>query len=664
MDIEKVIEQVRSYNPEADFELIKKAYWIAAIAHQGQQRLSGEPFISHPLWVAYILAELKLDVVTIAAGLLHDVVEDTILIPEEIKEFFGDEIAGLVDGVTKLRDIARQSRETRRVENLRKMLMAMAADIRVILIKLVDRLHNMRTLGSLERDRQIRVAHETQEIYAPLAHRLGIGRIKAELEDLALLYLETERYKEIKEKVAADKQRREAYIEEVKKILEERLKEVGIKAVVTGRSKHYYSIYRKMVSQNKTFEEIYDLFALRVITNSKQDCYGVLGIVHALWKARPGRFKDYINMPKTNMYQAIHTTVMGPHNRLMEVQIKTKEMHEVAEYGVAAHWRYKEGKPRDAKFDEKLAWLRRIVQTQEELGDEWDFMDGVMTDLFADEVFVFTPKGEIKALPRGSTPIDFAYSIHTDVGSHCKGARVNNRIVPLRYKLISGDIVEIMTSPRAHPSRDWLGLVKTVRARGKIRQWLLKSRVEEVEGEKPPSKDEAGREFHPPSQAGWPLPLVKPRQRASSTGVRVSGVMDMDVRFAKCCSPVPGDKVVGYVTQGRGVSIHRKDCPNILALPEISKRRLPVSWDQGSSASFEVGITSLAHDRAGLMADMLAAISATQTTINAADARKTEDSMATCHFTVLISHQTELEDILKALEKVPGVVKTYRSKPI
>ncbi|MDI6792527.1 MAG: bifunctional (p)ppGpp synthetase/guanosine-3',5'-bis(diphosphate) 3'-pyrophosphohydrolase [bacterium] len=659
IDIEKVIEQVKSYNPETDFELIRKAHRVAAEAHEGQERLSGGPFISHPLWVAYILAELKLDAVTIAAGLLHDVVEDTSVDSDKIKKQFGDEVAVLVDGVTKLRDIARQSRETRRVENLRKMLVAMAADIRVILIKMADRLHNMCTLGSLTRNHQIRVAHETQEIYAPLAHRLGMGRIKAELEDLALLYLEPEIYKEIKENVAADKKRQEVYIEEARKLLEEKLKETGIKATVTGRSKHYYSIYRKMVSQHKKFEEIYDLFALRVITKSVKDCYVALGIVHAVWKARPGRFKDYINIPKTNMYKAIHTTVMGPNHQLMEVQIKTEEMHRVAEYGVAAHWRYKEGKPGDAEFDKDLVeWSRRIVQ--EELGDEHDFMDGIMGGLFTDEVFIFTPKGEIRALPRGSSPIDFAYSIHTAVGNHCLGARVNNRIVPLRYKLVSGDIVEILTAPRAHPSQDWLNIVKTPRARGRIRQWFRLKVEEEQGGEKPLHKEEVGKE------ARAPLPLLpaKRRQRPSSTGVMVSGLLDMDVHFARCCNPVPGDKIIGYVSQGRGISVHRKGCTNILGLPGISQRSVSVSWDQDSAASFEAGITVDAHDRSKLMADMLAAISNTQTIINAADAKKEKSGMAKCHFTVLINNQEKLETIIKVLEAVHGVVRTYRTKPI
>ncbi|MFZ5626886.1 MAG: RelA/SpoT family protein, partial [Bacillota bacterium] len=638
-----LVRKIRNFNPQADLSLVEKAYQKAAAAHAGQVRQSGEPYISHPLAVAYILAQLELDLVTIAAALLHDVVEDTEVTLEEIRQEFGDEVALLVDGVTKLSRIEYRSKEEQQAENWRKMLLAMARDIRVILIKLADRLHNMRTLKFQSPRKQKEIAAETLDIYAPLANRLGIFRIKWELEDLSLRYLEPEMYYELVERIAKKRTEREALINQVIKELSERLAAVGIGAEISGRPKHFYSIYKKMWQQQKDLSEIYDLIAVRVIVDNVKDCYGTLGIVHTLWTPVPGRFKDYIAMPKQNMYQSLHTTVIGPNGEPLEVQIRTWEMHRTAEYGIAAHWRYKEGIKEPGELDEKLTWLRQILEWQRELGDAKEFIENLKIDLFDESVFVFTPKGDVIELPAGSVPIDFAYRIHTDVGHRCVGAKVNGKIVPLDYKLKNGDIVEIITSRQAAPSRDWLQLVQTPQAKNRIKQWFKREKREEnilrgrellekearkagleLEDIKQERLQEICRKFtvsspedllaavgdgtftavqvlnkikelkeerekaQRPKTAASELQeaqdVVKPWKGGgrANQGIMVLGMDNLLVRLARCCSPVPGDPIVGYVTRGKGVSVHRADCHNVVNFQETEKERIiEVTWEQG-----------------------------------------------------------------------------------
>lgn len=622
MSLEDLLEQVQRYQPQGDLSIIEKAYNFAEKAHEGQSRISGEPYFIHPVAVASILARLELDIPTIAGGLLHDVVEDTKITLVELEKEFGVEIAQLVDGVTKLSRIEFRSKEEQQVENLRKMFLAMAKDIRVVLIKLADRLHNMRTLKHQSAWKQREIAEETLEIFAPLAHRLGIFAIKWELEDLAFRYLEPEQYYHLVEGISMKRREREAYIDQVMNILKERLVEVGIKADIQGRPKHFYSIYKKMKEQGKELSEIYDLIAVRVIVESIKDCYGALGIVHTLWKPIPGRFKDYIAMPKPNMYQSLHTTVMGPQGEPFEIQIRTFEMHRTAEFGIAAHWKYKEGGKGGSKdFDQRLAWLRQILEWQTELRDAREFMETLKIDVFSDVVFVFTPKGDVFELPAGSVPIDFAYRIHSDVGHRCIGSKVNGRIVPLDYTLKNGDIVEILTSKQANgPSRDWLKLVKTSQAKNRIRQWFRKEKREEniargkeilekelkKQGLEPGELFKSDRilevskrfNFNNPDEffatlgdgALSPIQVIArvkddiykgkklpdesiltelPAEKKStgygkaSQGIRVRGVDDVLIRLSRCCNPLPGDPIVGYVTRGRGVSVHRADCPNV-----------------------------------------------------------------------------------------------------
>ncbi|MDD3599766.1 MAG: bifunctional (p)ppGpp synthetase/guanosine-3',5'-bis(diphosphate) 3'-pyrophosphohydrolase, partial [Firmicutes bacterium] len=597
--LDGLLEKARTNRPDVDLSLIENAWAYAQKAHDGQVRESGEPYFDHPVAVAFILADMNLDPNTIAAGLLHDVIEDTGKSYGEISEAFGPEIAALVDGVTKLSRMDFKSREEQQAESLRKMFVAMAKDIRVILIKLADRLHNMRTLDYSPPEKQKRVAGETLEIYAPLAHRLGMWRMKWELEDLSLRYLDSIAYYELVERVATKRQEREGYIEEARETLEAALDEIGISAEIQGRPKHFYSIYRKMEKQGKDFGEIWDLMGLRVIVGTLRECYAVLGAVHSIWKPIPGRFKDYVAMPKSNMYQSLHTTVIGPRGEPLEIQIRTWEMHRTAEYGIAAHWRYKEGGGSGGDFEEKITWLRQILEWQKETRNGTEFVETLKVDLFSDEVYVFTPRGDVKTLPAGSTPVDFAYSIHTDIGHSCSGARVNGRMVPLSTKLSTGDIVEIITSKsQAGPSRDWLAIAKTSKAKGKIRQWLKEQRREASveQGKELIEKElrrlglevranmkeerllEVAQKFSYQSasdllgsvgygklsaaqvvtrlvperaadEAPRPLP-TRPKSR-SSHGVRVPGVDNVLVRFARCCNPVPGDEIIGYVTRGR-----------------------------------------------------------------------------------------------------------------
>lgn len=652
MDIAKIIKKVRSYNPSADIEAIKEAYHFACEVHKDQIRLSGKPFISHPLWVAYILADLHLDTPTIIAGLLHDTIEDANLDESSLAERFTEEVSHLVEGVSRMSEIARTSKGEERIENLRKMLIAMARDIRVVLVKLADRLHNMRTLEFLDHNSRLKTAHETLEIYAPLAHRLGMGRIKWELEDLAFMYIEPTAYEDIKKRVSRARRDQVQYIEKVITLLMEEFKEMGIEAEISGRPKHFYSIYKKMCEQKKSFEEIYDILAIRVITNSVKDCYGVLGIVHAIFKPIPGRFKDYIGFPKSNMYQALHTTVIGPRGEPLEIQIKTFQMHRTAEEGIAAHWHYKEGGVKDKDLDERLGYFRQLLDWQKELIDPQEFMESLKIDVFADTVFVFTPKGEIKELPRDSTPIDFAYAIHTDVGNRTIAAKVNGRIVPLRYRLNSGDRVEIITSARAHPTEDWLKIVKTGKARGRIRRWLR----EEIE---PPGPQE------PPKIEARRRRARLPDRETKSVGVVIAGANGLNLHLAKCCNPVPDDEIIGYITQGRGmISIHRRDCLNLLSLVNDPNRIIEVWWDKADTAvNYEARISLLAHDRVNLLADILMAISSTSTIINAAQARAIGGGLAKCGFEVEISDKKALERVIREVEKVESVLEVYRSQP-
>nr|WP_277998905.1 bifunctional (p)ppGpp synthetase/guanosine-3',5'-bis(diphosphate) 3'-pyrophosphohydrolase [Moorella sulfitireducens] len=710
-------QQVKSYRPGADLKLLHDAYQFAATAHRGQKRRSGEDYITHPLNVAAILAELQLDVVTIAAAILHDVVEDTPIRLDTIKDIFGEEVALLVDGVTKLSRLECKTKEEQQAETLRKMFLAMAQDIRVILIKLADRLHNMRTLKHHQPEKQKEIARETLEIFAPLAHRLGIFRLKWELEDQALRYLEPERYYELVNSINMKRQEREEYIQQVVKILGEKLAEGKIKADIQGRPKHFYSIYNKMMKQGKELSEIYDLIAVRVIVDSIKDCYAVLGLVHALWKPIPGRFKDYIAMPKPNMYQSLHTTVIGPNGDPFEIQIRTWEMHRTAEYGIAAHWRYKEdGGNSDPDFEKKLTWLRQLLDWQREMRDPREFMESLKIDLFSDRVYVFTPKGDVVELPAGSVPIDFAYRVHTDVGHRCTGARINGRIVPLDYKLKTGDIVEILTTKGSRPSRDWLHIVKTSQAKNRIRQWFRKEEREKnlargremLEREcqkqgldpeeilKPSLLQEAARKFNvagsedllvmvgdgvlPPSQVIGRLKgdeeLPSPGEAAKtaikpwsgygkpSHGIRVKGVDNLDIRLAHCCNPLPGDAILGYITRGRGVSVHRSDCPNINHHLDTEKERIiEVAWEDTADATYQVHIEALALDRPNLAMDIMAAVADTKTIINSIHARATRNDQALVDLKIEIRSLEHLNYIMDKIRRIRDVMDVKRVIP-
>lgn len=718
MGLKKLISEMTKYNPEADVDFVKRVYAFAEKAHEGQLRISGEPFITHPLGVAEILAKLELDTVTIAAGLLHDVVEDTDIQLEAIEEQFGAEIALLVDGVTKLSRIEFKNKMEQQVENLRKMFFAMAKDIRVILIKLADRTHNMRTLKHMMPAKQREIAEETLEIFAPLAHRLGIFKMKWELEDLSLRYLEPEKYYELVDGIAKKRAEREAYIATVSEMLREKLLAVGIEADIQGRPKNFFSIYNKMVRQQKELAEIFDLIAVRVLVESVKDCYGALGIIHTLWKPIPGRFKDYIAMPKSNMYQSLHTTVIGPQGEPFEIQIRTWDMHRTAEYGIAAHWRYKEGQKGDEDFEQKLSWLRQLLEWQSDMGDAREFMETLKIDLFSDTVFVFTPKGDVVELPAGSTPIDFAYRIHTQVGHRCIGAKVSGKIVTLDYQLKNGDIVEINTTKVANgPSRDWLNIVKTSEARNKIRAWFKKENREEniVRG-----RDALEREVkklgEEPSEVLKPerfaeilrkmnflsvedlyaavgngsvttqqvltrlrddikkdkslnleeLLKKEPRKqkKAASSGIIVKGEEDVLIRLARCCNPVPGDPIVGYITRGRGVSVHRRDCRNILQHEnDETERMIEVSWDRADHGSYHVHLELSAMDRAGLLTDVMAIITEMKISADWVNARGAKNRMATIDLVLEIQSLEQLEHIMNKIRRVKDVYDVWRVTP-
>jgi GTP pyrophosphokinase len=696
-------EEVASYLPNADFSLLEKAYVFSAKVHKGQTRLSGEPYLIHPLEVAMILAKLRMDLPTVSAGLLHDVLEDTLTSFGELKELFGEEIANLVDGVTKISKLPLTDPKVSQAETYRKMIMAMAKDIRVILIKLADRLHNVRTLEYHEEEKRKLIAKETIEIYAPLAHRLGIEWMKNELENLAFRHLDPVAYNEIYRKLRRFEKEKQKYIEEVKEILKKILKENGIEAEIQGRIKEPYSVYEKMKRLGIDFEQVYDLLAFRVIVNTEQECYQALGIVHSLWTPVPGRFKDYIALPKPNFYQSLHTTVIGPYGERMEVQIRTWEMHKVAEDGIAAHWKYKTGKGLDEEEVKKIGWLRQILELQQELEDSKEFLHILKIDLYPDEVYVFTPKGEVKVLPKGATPIDFAYSIHTDIGNHCYGARVNGKLVPLDYELKSGEIVEILTSPKAHPNRDWLKFAKTSRARTKILKFLREQEKNHAiilgqelcekelkkiglslsEFQKKEEFKKLLESFNFKSSddlfaaigfgkitvsqvvdkiAPQETPIKKSERKRIKLDnlIKINGMENLLVYFAKCCNPLPGDEVVGFITRGHGISIHTSDCPNVLSIPP--ERYVEVEWKGENGFLFPVKIKVQAEDRKGLLAALSNSISQMGINILKAYVNTTKTGEALNFFEVEISNTKQLEKLLSHLRKVKGVKRVERVK--
>jgi guanosine-3',5'-bis(diphosphate) 3'-pyrophosphohydrolase len=707
-ELESLLNEVKKSQPGAEPGLIERAYRFSEARHRGQQRASGEPYLSHPIEVAKLLLSFKMDAVTVTAGLLHDVLEDTPTTKQDLERDFGREIAELVDGVTKLGKLAFSSREERQAENFRKMLVAMARDLRVLLIKLADRLHNMRTLDYLPVERARKIAQETIDIYAPLAHRLGMAKVKAELEDLALRALQPDAYQELQKRVAKRRLEREVDINHVIAIIEKKLTEVGIESQIRGRPKHFYSIWKKMHDQGREFDGIYDLTAVRVITASVRDCYAALGVIHSLWKPVPGRFKDFIAMPKVNMYQSLHTTVIGPKGEPVEIQIRTWDMHRIAEDGIAAHWLYKEKKTGKDKVDDSLVWLRQLMESQQDTKDPTEFLESVRIDLFPDEVYVFTPKGDVKALPDGSTPIDFAYAVHTQVGEHCVGAKVNGKLVPLRTTLRQGDIVEIISSPNQHPSRDWLKFVKSSRARTKINQWLkVQERARSIELGRELFEREAkkyrlnptslidGEEFRRvASDLGLPgaddvlaaigygrssvqqiLAKVapnasleapeKPRPAASrpkpEQGVRIRGVDDLLVRFAKCCNPLPGDQIVGFITRGRGLTVHTKDCLTVAKSVLDRERLINVEWDVEEPAKRPVRIAVyIGHDRPGLLAEITGAISSRNGNITKAEVVVTDDRRGTNNFVIEVADLRQLQEIMGAIREVRDVVNVER----
>jgi len=709
-----ITDKVQPYLPDADLELISKAYVFSAKVHQGQTRLSGEPYLTHPLEVAYILGELTMDVPSVATGLLHDTVEDTLTTAKEIEEIFGPEISYLVDGVTKISRMSFSNTEERQAENFRKMIIAMAKDIRVLLVKLSDRLHNMRTIQYLPPERREAIAQETMDIYAPLANRLGIGWIKTELEDLAFKTLLPETYQEILDKLESKRKEIDKYSKEVLSIIESELKKNKIDAQVQGRVKHLYGIYSKMRAQEIGFDEVYDKIAFRIIVETLKDCYGTLGIIHSLWKPVPGRFKDYIAMPKPNMYQSLHTTVIGPYGERIEIQIRTEQMHKIAQKGIAAHWRYKEGKDGIKKQDaNSYDWLQRLIEWQQDLKDPSEFLRTVKVDLFPEEVYVFTPKGEVMAFPRGATPIDFAYGIHTDVGNKCVGAKVNGKLVPIRYQLVNGDVVEILTGSKQKPSKDWLRMVVTSKAKQKIKHWLineLKERsvafgkeilyrqfrkfglsfqkhihshtmkaaiaslktkdlddlVSKVANSRisaqqiieffVPKEEIKEAEPQPAEEAGKKKQRLKKEGRPG--GVLIKGVDDIMTKFAKCCNPVPGDKIVGFITRGRGVTIHTMDCPNVMDLS--TERLVEVQWDTRHEQVYIARIEVICENKKGMLASIAQAIANSEANIAEGVLRKTDDDKARCEFELEIKNLEHLQKVIRSVQRERDVISVHR----
>jgi len=708
--ITDILDKVDDNHPEANLDIIDKAYIFSARVHDGQVRLSGEPYLSHPLETAYILADMRLDPVSIAAGLLHDVVEDTHATPEEIETLFGSETRHIVSGVTKLSALTFDNSQARQAENIRKMLLAMADDIRVILIKLADRLHNMRTLEFQKEHKQKKIARETLDIYSPIAARLGIYWMKRELEDTAFMYLHPTTYGQIKNRVARDRSERELYIEEVKRIIREKMSGNDLKCDVLGRYKYFYSIHQKMVTQNLPFEDVYDIIAFRIITTSVSECYEALGLIHSLWKPIDIKIKDYIARPKPNMYQSLHTTVIGPRGERVEIQIRTREMDKVAKSGIAAHWGYKEGKRVDENVSGKFAWIQNLIENQESIKDPEEFLENVRIDLFPDEVYVFTPNGEIKTLPKGATPVDFAYLIHTEVGHQCTGAKVNGRMIPLKHELKTGDVVNVVTTKNHQPSKDWLKFVKTVKARSRIRQWIKiqekdrsttlgremlekafrKHRMAFNTASKTEEMEKVAQDFGFKAvedliaNVGYgkitPLQIVRKfapksdrkedndsilnkiigrvRKKKSKTGVLVKGVEDILIRFGKCCQPVPGDAITGYITQGYGVTVHRINCVNALKMnPE---RTIEVDWDLGSAETYPAKVQVNSMDRVGLLADVAAKISKYEANIVSANTTTRDNHTVDSMFTLAVRDTKHLRQVLAAIKRVKGVLDVNR----
>jgi guanosine-3',5'-bis(diphosphate) 3'-pyrophosphohydrolase len=712
---EDIYETVRSHHPGTDLELLRKAYIFSAVEHKGQTRASGEPYLVHPLEVAAILADMRMDPACVAVGLLHDVLEDTLTEPERIKEYFGEDVLHIVEGVTKISKIPFSSSEERQAENFRKLLLAMVDDVRVILVKLADRLHNMRTLQYLPDERRTRIARETMDIYAPLAGRLGMGKIKNELEDLSFQYLEPESYRSLLDQVAKRREPATAYIEKIRRTLVEKLEAAGLSAEVEGRIKRLYSIHQKLKRQRIDLAQVYDFVALRVVVDGIPDCYAVLGILHNLWRPVPGRIKDFIAMPRPNGYQALHTSVIGDEGQPFEVQIRTREMHRVAEEGIAAHWKYKEGRSGVGKDDQAFAWLRQLLEWQQEVKDPHEFLNSLKLDLYPEEVYCFTPKGEVKMLPRGAGPIDFAYSIHTEVGHQCVGARVNGKMVPLRYKLKNGDIVEILTSTGHHPSRDWLAATVTNRARSKIRHYLnttekqqaleigrkhferelkrfdlslkkldtgraetlahelgVGTRLEDLfaaVGYGKLSMRQVLSRLVPAEKLEGPAPeertspltnAVKRLLRVGQDGLKVKGSDDLLIYRAKCCNPIMGEPIVGYITRGKGVSVHAQSCKNVANLFYDPQRRIAVEWDRGGDSAYEVRIGVGVEDRPGVLAAITALLAGMSTDIRDAQVRTFDDKTANIDLTLRILDLKHLERVVKSIRGVAGVIDVER----
>ena len=715
--IEQLIEKILSYNPEADVDKVREAYDYAEKHHEGQKRNSGEDYIVHPFNVALILAEMNMDVSTIIAGLLHDTIEDTDVTYDDVKERFGEEIAILVEGVTKLKMLSYQTKQEKQAENIRKMVLAMAKDIRVVIVKFADRLHNMRTLEYMTPEKKHDKALETIEIYAPLADRLGMSRVKSELEDLSLRYLDPENYYNLVDMVNRRRSEREALIQSLIDDISKQLKRMGIAADINGRPKNFYSIYKKMMKKGKTFEEIYDLQAIRILVDDVKDCYGALGVVHTMYKPIPGRFKDYISMPKQNKYQSLHTTVIDDNGETFEVQIRTWEMHKTAEYGIAAHWKYKEGAKKSTSFDENLTWLRQLLEWQKDLKDPNEFMETLKVDFFADEVFVFTPNGDVINLPDNSTPIDFAYRVHTAVGNTCVGAKINGRIVSLSHKLKNGEIVEVITNKNSEPSLDWLSIVASPQARTKIKQYFkVKDRDKNIEKGRAMIEQEAKRLGYRPSefvrddwmedvrqrlkfdnlndlysQVGYGSMSVRQvtakleeyakeekrkamaenmtvediavqeesKNHRNAGGIVVKGIDNVKVRIAKCCTPVPGDEIVGFITMGRGVSIHRSDCIN-LKNNMNEDRLIPVRWEIDEKEMYSAEIEVRAASKNNVLADIANRIHDARLDIQNLSAREDKDHNLIIRTVVRIHHIDELERLLKKLERVENVYEAYR----
>lgn len=732
----ELIEKIKTYHPSSDFSMIEKAYKLAVDAHKDQKRKSGEPYIIHPLKVAYILAELELDMESIVAGILHDIIEDTEYSYEDISNLFSEEIAALVDGVTKLGKLSYTTKEEAQAENYRKMFLAMAKDIRVILIKLADRLHNMRTLNYMKPEKQKEKAQETLDIYAPLAHRLGISKIRSEMEDLCFKYLDPDAFFDLATKIERKKEERDEFVQDIVKELQQKMDEAGIKGKVYGRTKHFFSIYKKMVNQNKTLDQIYDLFAIRALVDNVKDCYAVLGIVHTMYTPMPGRFKDYIAMPKPNMYQSLHNSLIGPHGQVFEVQIRTWEMHRTSEYGIAAHWKYKEGKANDKgtkaskKEEEKLAWLRQIMEWQRDMADNKEYLDTLKQDfnIFSTQVYAFTPQGDVIQLTKDSTPIDFAYMIHSAVGNKMVGARVNNKIVPIDYKIQNGDIVEIITSQNSKgPNRDWLAVVKSAQARTKIKQWFKKEEKEEniIRGREMILADMKKKGFQPSDllRPEWQEIVVvkydfktwdallaavgygglkegqvvnrlkdeylkekrktqtaedvlkdfektiddKPvKKHKSKSGIVVEGIGDVAVRFSKCCSPVPGDEIIGFVTRGRGVTIHRTDCINVINLSDEERGRLiNAEWDTqfakgDTNTSYLAELRVTANDRVGLILEISRQLADDDISVKGFNVRTTKDLLAIINITIEIKTKEQLERVVKRLKGLKDIIEVER----